>query len=290
MSTRASIATDVNVRTLDLSENRLTRVRADLLRALYPSLRSLLLHDNLITSLPVALVDGSLASLTLAGNPLRCDCAQPWLSRANVDRLSALVADWSDARCTDGRPLSRFAAADYHCAVPTGSRWRHPATVWLIAVMLGCVLVLATGLTLVGLVVRLVSWATTERRRRAQIYDVISVDGGRTGNGIRSTTVVLVVYCDADDDWIRSRLMPLLRQATSPLNAAVHLSLKTIDTSKRLTGNRHLLNSLKRSLAGCHLAIVVVSPNLVDELSRHDDVISGSVSQKNRRRRGATVF
>jgi len=66
----ASTAADVAVQTLDLSHNRLTVVRADRLRALYPGLCVLLLHDNLVTSLPVALVDGSLTSLTLAGNPL----------------------------------------------------------------------------------------------------------------------------------------------------------------------------------------------------------------------------
>jgi len=62
-------------------------------KPLCPSPCVFLLRDNLVTSLPVTLVDGSLTSLTLAGNPLTCDCAQLWLSHANVVRLSTIVAD-----------------------------------------------------------------------------------------------------------------------------------------------------------------------------------------------------
>lgn len=264
ISTPVTAFTDVAVQTVDLSNNKLRVVRADILRALYPSLRVLLLNDNLITSLPVALIDGSLTSLTLAGNPLKCDCAQPWLSQSNVVRLSAIVADWDKARCADGRPLQRFASSDYRCAAaaPTGNS-RRASVVWSVGVTLFAVLLIATGLTIVGCV-------ACGRRRRTKIYDVISVDGNK------STTVVLVMYCVADDDWIHSKLMPLLRQSSSSMTGVVRLSLKTIDTAgHRQTSSRQFVDNIRRSLTHCRLAVVVVSSNFVDEISRHDDAISG---------------
>ena len=286
VATRASISANVAVRTVDLSKNRLKVINADRLRALYPSLRVILLHDNLITSLPVALVDGSLslASLTLAGNPLTCDCAQPWLSHDNIVRLSTIVADWHDARCSDGRSLRRFTTVDYRCAGPTGSSG-HPGIVWTIAVTLGSVVIIATGLTLTGLIARLVSWVAGRRRRKTKVYDVISVDGG-TGSGKRSTMLVLVVYCGADDEWVRSKLMPLLRQSSSSMTDVVRLSLRMIDADCRKTGVRRQFteNSLRRSLAECHLAVVVVSSNLVDEISRRGDASSGFVRDTASRR------
>ena len=274
-STRASTSTEIGVRTVDLSNNQLRTVLAHRLRTLYPSLRVLLLHDNLITSLPVALVDGSLSltSLTLAGNPLTCDCAQPWLSHVNVVRMSTIVADWNDARCADGRPLHRFSTPDYRCASLSGTR-RHPGIMWSIAVTFGSFLVIAMGLTLIGLVLRLARWATCRRRRRTRIYDAISVDGGAE-SGSRWTTVVLVVYCNADDEWVRSTLAPLLSQSATSTTSAIQLSLKMIDTDRLQTDSRQFVDSLKRSLAECHLAVVVVSSNLVDEISRHGDAISG---------------
>jgi len=42
-----------------------------------------------------------------------------------------------------------------------------------------------------------------------------------------------VVYCWADDDWVRSELMPLLRRSSSSLADVVRLSLKTIDADTR---------------------------------------------------------
>ena len=54
---RAAISADVAVKTVDVSRNRLRVVRAERLRALFPSLRVLLLHDNLITSLPASVDD-----------------------------------------------------------------------------------------------------------------------------------------------------------------------------------------------------------------------------------------
>jgi len=276
ISTQASNSTRLAVRTLDLSSNELRTVRADILRAQYPSLRVLLLHDNMITSLPVALVDGSLSltSLTLAGNPLSCSCAQPWLSHANIVRLSMIVADWRDTRCADGRPLQRFTTAGYRCASPTESS-QNPGIVWSIAVTLGSVLVIATGLTLIGLFVRLASWVASGRRRRAKVYDVISVDGG-TGIGNRGPTAVLVVYCSADDDWVRSKLMPLLRQSSSSMPGAVRLSLKAIDTNRRRRGgDRQFRENFRRSLVECHLAVVVASSHLVSVISRNSDAVSG---------------
>ena len=270
IATRASTSTEHGVLTLDLSHNQLRSVSAHLLHALFPSLRVLLLHDNRMTSLPVALIDGSLSltSLTLAGNALICDCAQPWLGHANVVRLSTIVSDWKDVTCTDGRPLRRFSSSDYRCAGPTGSR-RHPGVVWSICVTVACVLVIVAVLTLVGFLLRLVRWAAFGLRRRAKIYDVISVDGG-TENGSRWTMVVLVVYCSADDEWVRSKLAPLLRQSSTSLTGVVQLSLKTIDNTRR-----QFAQNLKRSLLESHFAVVVVSSNLVGEISRHDDAISG---------------
>jgi len=273
--TRASTSTETGVRTLDLSNNQLRAVRADILRALYPSLRVVLLHNNLITSLPVGLIDGaslSLTSLTLAENPLTCDCAQPWLSHSNVVRLSTIVADWHDTKCADGRPLRRFSTSGYRCAGVTRSR-RHPGTMWSVAVALGCLLVIGIGLTLIGFFVRLIRWAFGGRRRRTRIYDVISVDGG-VETGSRMPIVVLVVYCSADDDWVRFKLMPLLRRSSSSMTSVVRLSLKTIDANRFQTGSRRqFVKNLRRSLAECHLAVVVVSSHLVDELSRRGDAV-----------------
>ena len=88
----------------------------------------------------------------------RCcdDAAEDYV--ADLSLLSTIVADWDDARCSDGRPLRRFAAADYRCAVaaPTAGSGGHPGIAWTIAVTLGSILVLATALSLVGLTVRLI--------------------------------------------------------------------------------------------------------------------------------------
>ena len=282
IATRASASTEDGVRTLDLSNNRLRGVNAHLLRALYPSLRVILLHNNLITSLPVALIDDgggvSLTSLTLAGNPLTCDCAQPWLSHASVVRLSTIVSDWRDAKCSDGRPLRRFSTSGYRCAAPAG-RKQHPGIAWSISVTLGCVLIVAAALTLVGLVVRLARLAAGGWRRRTKIYDVISVDGGNE-SGSRWPVVVLVVYSSADDEWVRSKLTPLLRQSSASMSGVVQLSLRAIDAD----GSQFAAENFKRSLDECHLAVVVVSSSLANEISRHADAISGLVRDAASRR------
>ena len=282
--TRASTSAKIDVRTLDLSNNRLRAVRADLLRALYPSLRVLLLRDNLITSLPVALIDGSLSltSLTLAGNPLTCDCAQPWLSHANVVQMSTIVADWHDVTCADGRPLRRFSTSGYRCAGLTKSS-RHPGIMWSIAVTVGSFLVIAMGLTLIGLAIRLARWAACGRRRRTRIYDVISVDGG-TESGSRWTMVVLVVYCSEDDEWVCSKLTPLLQQSSSQMTGPVRLFLKTIDATIHKSDSRQFMEDLKQSMDECHLAVVVVSSNLVGEISRYGDAVSGVLRDSANRR------
>jgi len=272
IATRASTSSEHGVLTLDLSHNQLRAIGAQLLRALFPSLRVLLLHDNRMTSLPVALIDGSssLTSLTLAENPLTCDCSQPWLRHANVVRLSTLVADWHEAKCSDGRPLSRFSTADYRCAGPTASKKHHSDVVWSAGVTLVCVLIIAVVLALVWFLLRLARWAAFGLRRRTKIYDVVSVDGGTENSGSRWTMSVLVVYCGADDEWVRSKLTPLLRRSSTSMPGVVQLSLKTTDVTRR-----QFVQDLKRFLLECHLAVVVVSSNLVSEISRHDDAISG---------------
>ena len=64
------------------------------------------------------------------------------------------------------------------------------------------------------------------------VGDAMSNPGAFVSVGL-STTVVAVVYCSSEDEWVRSRLMSLLRRSSSSMSDVVRLSLIKIDADAR---------------------------------------------------------
>ena len=102
------------------------------------------------------------------------------------------------------------------------------------------------------------------------VGDAMTNPGAFVSVGL-STTVVAVVYCLSEDEWVRSRLMSLLRRSSSSMSDVVRLSLIKIDADARQFTDE----SFGRSLAECHLAVVVVSTDLVDAIALRGRPISG---------------
>lgn len=95
----------VNTSVLDISNNKLTFISADVANQL-TSVNTLRLENNYLASLPVQIKFTNISKMYLDGNAFICDCHTRWMRGWLHDRLCPVI-DWNILTCTDNNNYVR---------------------------------------------------------------------------------------------------------------------------------------------------------------------------------------
>lgn len=193
------------LRSVDLSHNRLRMISRDAVLQL-SSLERLLLNDNELEAIPPEIGQMTkLSNVSLRGNPFSCTCHDVWIPEV-VIRMRHVIHDFALIRCSDGTELSKGiasrAATCAHKFQPFGSvEVTHQSNSRILIVLVGILPIAGAAIVVTVYRHQTRAGASSSSPYRKGPWNKVETP---------DSTDIFLVYCAADEDWLKNHLLDVV--------------------------------------------------------------------------------